>query len=54
MWPAEGEWISESFIEVGSTLSIAELIRNGVTTLSDMYFFPDITGKVRDQCHCLH
>jgi 5-methylthioadenosine/S-adenosylhomocysteine deaminase len=46
MWPAEQKWISEEFIRVGSMLSVAELIRAGVTTLNDGYFFTNIIGKV--------
>jgi 5-methylthioadenosine/S-adenosylhomocysteine deaminase len=46
MFPAEAKWVSEEFIRVGSTLSIAELLSSGVTTINDMYFFPDVTGHV--------
>jgi len=48
MWPAEGRWVDEEFVRVGSSLSVAELIRSGVTTVNDMYFFPNVTGKVID------
>jgi 5-methylthioadenosine/S-adenosylhomocysteine deaminase len=46
IWPAEGKWVSPEFVELGSTLSMAELLRCGVTCFNDMYFFPDVTGKV--------
>jgi 5-methylthioadenosine/S-adenosylhomocysteine deaminase len=46
MWPAEGRWVSEEFVRVGSSLSVAEMIRCGVTTVNDMYFFPNVTGEV--------
>jgi len=42
IWPAEGAHMSEDFVGVGAELAIAEMIRSGTTTFSDMYFFPDI------------
>ena len=46
IWPAEGRWVNEEFIADGSRLAIAEMLRGGTTCFNDMYFFPDITGKV--------
>jgi 5-methylthioadenosine/S-adenosylhomocysteine deaminase len=46
IWPAEGRWVNEEFIADGTRLAIAEMIRGGVTCFNDMYFYPDITGKV--------
>jgi 5-methylthioadenosine/S-adenosylhomocysteine deaminase len=48
MWPAEMRWVDEEFVRVGCSLSAAELIRSGVTTVNDAYFFPNISGKVFD------
>jgi 5-methylthioadenosine/S-adenosylhomocysteine deaminase len=48
IWPAEGRWISEEFIQDGSQLAIAEMLLGGTTCFNDMYFFPDITGRVAD------
>ena len=42
IWPAEQAHVSEEFVEDGTTLAIAEMIRSGTTTFSDMYFFPDV------------
>ena len=42
IWPAEGAHVSEDFVGDGAELAIAEMIRSGTTTFSDMYFFPDI------------
>jgi 5-methylthioadenosine/S-adenosylhomocysteine deaminase len=48
IWPAEAKLRSED-VYVGSVLSIAEMIRFGVTTFSDMYFFmDDIARAVTD------
>ena len=39
IWPAEGRFVSESFVADGSKLAMAEMLRTGTTTFSDMYFF---------------
>jgi 5-methylthioadenosine/S-adenosylhomocysteine deaminase len=44
IWPAEGRWVSEEFVEDGTRLAIAEMIRGGTTCFNDMYFFPDIAA----------
>jgi 5-methylthioadenosine/S-adenosylhomocysteine deaminase len=49
IWPAEAKWVSDSFVEAGSALAIAEMIRGGTTCFNDMYFFPDATARVVDQ-----
>ncbi len=46
IWPAEAEWVDEDFVEDGSRLAIAEMLRGGTTCFSDMYFFPNITAAV--------
>ena len=46
IWPAEQRWISPEFVADGSRLAMAEMIRSGTTCFNDMYFFPDVTGKV--------
>ncbi len=46
IWPAEGRWVSEDFVRDGSALAIAEMLRSGTTTFSDMYFFPEVTADV--------
>ncbi|WP_372748547.1 TRZ/ATZ family hydrolase [Litorivivens sp.] len=45
IWPAEGKWVNEEFVRDGVELAMAEMIRSGTTTFSDMYFFPNITAK---------
>lgn len=49
IWPAEAKWVSDSFVEAGSELAIAEMIRGGTTCFNDMYFFPDATARIVDQ-----
>ena len=45
IWPAEGAFISEAFIADGTQLAMAEMLRTGTTTFSDMYFFPEIAAQ---------
>ncbi len=46
IWPAEGRHVSEDFVSDGVELAIAEMLRAGTTTFSDMYFFPDACARV--------
>ena len=45
IWPAEKEFINSSFVKDGSILALSEMIKSGVTTFNDMYFFPDATSE---------
>jgi 5-methylthioadenosine/S-adenosylhomocysteine deaminase len=45
IWPAERAHVSEEFVRDGTELAIAEMIRAGTTTFSDMYFFPNACAK---------
>ncbi|ELR15271.1 Nethylammeline chlorohydrolase [Acanthamoeba castellanii str. Neff] len=46
IWPAEGRWIGEEYIEDGTKLAVAEMLRCGVTCYNDMYFFPHVSARV--------
>lgn len=41
IWPAEQLHCGPEFVVAGTRLALAESIRGGVTTVNDMYFFPD-------------
>jgi 5-methylthioadenosine/S-adenosylhomocysteine deaminase len=45
IWPAEGKWVDPGFVQDGTRLAIAEMIRGGTTCFNDMYFFPDRTAE---------
>lgn len=45
IWPAEGKWVSESFVHDGTELAMAEMLRSGTTCFNDMYFFPNVVCK---------
>jgi len=49
IWPVEREFINEANIDLASEISIAEMIRSGTSTFSDMYFHSDITEEVADR-----
>ncbi len=46
IWPAEQKWVNDEFVQIGTQLAIAEMIRGGVTCFNDMYFFGETTAKV--------
>jgi 5-methylthioadenosine/S-adenosylhomocysteine deaminase len=46
IWPAESKWVNETFMQTGTELAIAEMIRSGTTCFNDMYFFPDVVARV--------
>ncbi len=46
IWPAEKQWVNEEFVADGTRLAIAEMLRGGITCFNDMYFYPDVTGRV--------
>jgi 5-methylthioadenosine/S-adenosylhomocysteine deaminase len=46
IWPAEQAHVSEQFVHDGTELAVAEMLRSGTTTFSDMYFFPDAVARV--------
>ena len=46
IWPIEQKWVDEKFVQDGSELAIAEMLRGGTTCFNDMYFFPEVTARV--------
>ena len=49
IWPAEAAHVSAEFVRDGTELAIAEMIRSGTTTFSDMYFFPDACAATAER-----
>ena len=45
MMPVEREFVSPEFVRLGTSLACAELIRSGVTTFNDMYYFEEDVAK---------
>jgi len=49
IFPLEAKLVDREFIEIGTQLALIELIRSGVTTCCDMYFYNEGIAKVLDQ-----
>ncbi len=45
MMPVEREFVSPDFVSLGTKLACAEMIRSGVTTFADMYYFEEDIAK---------
>ncbi len=45
IWPLEQALVSEDFVHDGARLAAVEMLRAGITTCSDMYFYPDVTAR---------
>ncbi len=49
MFPVESTFVDADFCYVGSLLSCAEMIRGGITTFVDMYYFEDQVARAADE-----
>ncbi len=45
MMPVEREFVSPEFVRLGTQLACAEMIKSGVTTFADMYYFEEEIAK---------
>ncbi len=45
MMPVEREFVSPDFVRLGTLLGCAEMIRGGVTTFADMYYYEDSVAR---------
>ncbi len=45
IWPAELRLASPEFVEDGTLIACAEMLRAGITCFNDMYFFPEAAGR---------
>lgn len=45
MFPVEREFVSPEYVRLGTLIGCAELIRSGVTTFNDMYFYEDAIAE---------
>ena len=46
IFPAEANNVTEDFVEWGTRLSMLEMLRGGITTFADMYYFEDAVARV--------
>lgn len=47
--PVEREFVSPEFVRLGTSIGCAELIRSGVTTFNDMYYFEEDVARATAQ-----
>ncbi len=45
MMPTEREFVNPDFVQLGTRIACAEMIRSGVTSFADMYYFEDSVAK---------
>jgi len=45
MMPVEREFVSPDFVDLGTRLAAAEMIRSGITTFADMYYFEENVAR---------
>jgi 5-methylthioadenosine/S-adenosylhomocysteine deaminase len=45
IWPLEAGLVSDEFVHDGTVLACREMLRGGITTFNDMYFFPEATAR---------
>ena len=45
IWPAEMKFVSPDFVQDGTLLACAEMLRGGITCFNDMYFFPEAAAE---------
>lgn len=45
MMPVEREFVDKEFVRLGTKIACAELIRSGVTTFNDMYYFEEEVAR---------
>jgi len=45
VWPVEGALMSADFVRDGTELAAAEMLRGGITSCQDMYFFPGVAAE---------
>jgi 5-methylthioadenosine/S-adenosylhomocysteine deaminase len=45
IWPLENKWLSPEFISDAIELACLEMLKGGITTYNDMYFYEDAAGE---------
>ena len=50
IFPAESRFVDEEFVRWGTRLACLEMLRGGVTTFADMYYFEDAIAEEVEAC----
>lgn len=45
VWPTESKWLASDFVRDGVELACVEMLKAGITTYNDMYFFEDTAAE---------
>jgi 5-methylthioadenosine/S-adenosylhomocysteine deaminase len=53
IWPAEARHADADFVRAGTLLACAEMLRGGITTFNDMYFFPEAAADAVRRAACV-
>ncbi len=49
IWPVEGQFVSYEFVKEGTIIAVYEMLRNGITTFVDMYFYENAVADVLNE-----
>ncbi|MEK6528194.1 MAG: amidohydrolase, partial [Nitrospirota bacterium] len=49
IWPAEAKWLSNEFVSDAVQLACLEMLKAGITTYADMYFYLDASARVTEK-----
>ena len=49
IWPVEGKFVSYEFVKDGTEIAVYEMLRNGITTFVDMYFYENAVADVLNE-----
>ena len=50
IFPAEAQFVDEEFVRWGTRLACLEMIRGGITTFVDMYYYEDAIAEETERC----
>ncbi len=50
IFPAEAEFVDEEFVRWGTRLACLEMLRGGITTFVDMYYFEETIAREAERC----
>ena len=39
IWPLEKKWVTPDFVHDGTLIACAEMLKSGITTFNEMYFY---------------
>jgi 5-methylthioadenosine/S-adenosylhomocysteine deaminase len=50
IFPAEAQLVNEEFVRWGTRLACLEMLRGGITTFVDMYYYEDVIAEEAERC----